>query len=81
MESIRTAPRIGIDQRCLQVVFAQKPSERTPCTRQPFRILICSPRGKARRNRCVGLDWLLIESVGLVADLAEAIGANGSEAT
>ena len=79
MEAIRTASRIGIDQRCLQVVFAHKPAERARCPRQPFRTLIRPPRGKARGNRCARLDWLLIERVGLVANLAEAFGANGSE--
>ena len=79
MEAIRTAPRIGIDQRCLQVVFAQKPPERARCSGQPFGTLIRPPRGKARGNRCAGLDGLLIERVGLLANLAKAFGANGSE--
>lgn len=79
MEAIRTAPRIGIDQRCLQFVFAQKPPKRARSPPQPFRSLIRPPRGQTRRNGCACLDWLLIERVGLVANFAKAFGANGSE--
>jgi hypothetical protein len=81
MQAIRTASRIGIDQRRLQIVFAHKPAERACRSRQPFRSLICSPRGQARGNRCAGLDWLLIERVGLAANLAEALRANRPEAS
>ena len=52
VEPIRTAARIRIDQCCLQIVFAKKPTERArrPC--RPLRAIIRTPRGKARRNRC-----------------------------
>ena len=81
MKPIRTAARIGIDQRCLQVVFAQKPTERAhrPC--RPLRAAIRPPRSKAGGNRCCRLDGLLIERFGFLADPAEALGPDRPEAS
>ena len=79
MEPIRTAARFGIDQRCLQVVFAQKPIEcaHRPC--RPLRAVVRPPRGKARGNRRRRLDGLLIERFGLLAEPAEALGPDRPE--
>ena len=79
MKPIQTAARIGIDQRCLQVVFAQKPSERAHRPRRPLRAAIRRPCSKASRNRCRRLDWLLIERFGLPAEPAEALRPNRSK--
>ena len=81
MEPIRAAARIGIDQCRLQVVFAQKPTERAhrPC--RPLRAAIRPPRSKAGRNRCCRLDRLLIERFGFLAEPAEALGPDRPEAS
>jgi hypothetical protein len=79
MEAIRTAPRIGIDQDCLQIVFTQKPAKCPHRRLRPLSVVIRAPRGKARGNRRPRLDWLLIKCFGLVANPAETPGANRSE--
>ena len=81
MEPIRATARIGIDQCRLQVVFAQKPIERAHRSCRPLRAAIRPPRSKAGRNRCRGLDRLLIERFRFLAVLAEALGPDGSEAS
>ena len=70
-------PGLGIDQRCLQVVFAQKPSERAhrPCW--PLRAAIRPPRSKAGGNRCCRLDGLLIERFRLLTDLPKLLVPTG----
>ena len=81
MQPIRAAARLGIDQRCPQVVFAQEPIERAhrPC--RPLRAAIRPPRSKAGGNRCCRLDGLLIERFRLLAGPAEALGPDRSEAS
>ena len=51
MKAIRTTSRLGIDQRRLQVVFAEKPVECAHCSDRPLLAVIRAPRGKARGNR------------------------------
>ena len=79
MEAIRTAPLVGIDQYCLQIVFTQKPAKCAHRRLRPLCVLIRAPRGKARGYRCQRLDWLLIKCFGLVANPAETPGADRSE--
>jgi hypothetical protein len=79
MEPVRATARVGIDQYCLQVVFAQEPTERTHCPCRPLRSVLRPPRSKASRNRCRRLEWLLIERFGFLAEPAEALGPDGSE--
>ena len=81
MEPIRAAARFGINQCCLQVVFAEKPIERAhrPCW--PLCTAIRSARSKTGRDRCCRFDGLLIERFWLQAELAEAIGPDWSEAS
>ena len=81
MQSIRATARLGIDQRCLQVVFAQKPSERAhrPCW--PLRSAMRPARSEAGGNRCCRLHGLLVERFRFLTGPAEALGANRSEAS
>ena len=65
MKAIRTTSRLGIDQCCLQVVFAKKPAECAHCSDRPLFAAIRAPRGKARGNRRGRLDRLLIERFGI----------------
>lgn len=81
MKAIRTAPRVRIDQRRLQVVFAEKPRECTHRSLRPLLAVIRAARGEARENRGRCLDRLLIEGIGLLTNPAKALGANRSEAS
>src|SRR5947209_13626126 len=81
MEPIRAAASIRIDQCGLQVVLAQKPSERAHRPRRPLRAAIRRPRGEASRNRRCRLDWLLIKRFGFAAEPAEALGPNRPKAS
>jgi len=81
MKAIRTTSRRWIDQRRLQVVFANKPIECAPCPDRPLFAAIRAPRRKARGNRRGRLDRLLIERFGMAANLAEAFRANRPEAS
>jgi hypothetical protein len=81
MEPIQTAADIGIDQCRLQIVFAQKPCERTHCAGRPLRAAISRPRSKASRNRCRRLDCLLVERFGFPAEPAEALIPDRPEAS
>ena len=80
MKAIRAAAHIGIDQRCLQIVFAQKPGESPPCACWPLRAVVGPRRCEAGGNRCRRLDRLLIECFGRLAELAEALGSDRPEA-
>src|SRR6266568_838059 len=79
MESIRAAARVGIDQRCLQFVLAEKPTERAyrPC--RPLRAAIRPPCGKAGGKHCRGFEGLLVKGFGSLSGPAKAHGANRSE--
>jgi hypothetical protein len=79
MKSIRAAARFRIGQCCLQVIFAQKPFERTERLNRPLRAVIRPRRGKAGGNRRRRLDWLLIERFRLLAEPAETLCPNRSE--
>jgi hypothetical protein len=81
MQAVRTTSRLGIDERCLQVVFPNKPIECTPCSSRPLFAAFGAPRRKARGNRRGRLDGLLIERFGMAAKLAEAFRANRPEAS
>src|SRR5712672_2803758 len=81
MEAIAAAASVRIDQRRPQVVFAEKPAESARSSCRPFRARVRPPRGKARGDRRGRLDRLLIECFGLLANPAEAPGADWSEAS
>jgi hypothetical protein len=80
MKAIRTAPGVGVDQRSLQVVFAKKPGKSAHRRLWPVLAIVRATRGEARGYRRGGLDRLLVERFGLVANPAKAFGANGPEA-
>ena len=77
MKAIRAAACFRICQRRLQVVFAQKPFERSKCLDRPLRAVLRSPRGKACGDRCCRLDRLLVERFRLLAEPAEAFVPTG----
>jgi hypothetical protein len=81
MKAIRAAAHIGVDQRCLQIVFAEEPPKSPPRPRWPLGANVgtrCRDAGGNRRQR---FNRLLIERVGQLADFAKALSPNGPEAT
>ena len=80
MQTVRTTPGQGIDQRQMQVVLAQKPRK---CAHRGLRPLFAAARasrGEACGNCGRGLNRLLIEGVGKMAYFAEALGTHRPEA-
>ncbi len=77
MKTIRTTARIGIDQRCLQIVFAEKPREGAHRALRPLLAIVRARRGEAGGNRRRRLDRLLVERVGrwrILPKLSEPTG-------
>ena len=64
MKAVRAAAHIGVDQRCLQIVFAEEPGEGPACPRWPFGAAIGARRREAGGNRRQRLNRLLVERVG-----------------
>ena len=82
MKPVRTTARIGIDQRCLQVVFAQKPGERAPCrlSATPRRHSHATRQGR-RKSLPHASTGCWSNASGICTNPAEAFGADGPEAS
>ena len=79
MKSIPATAHIGVDQRCLQIVFAKEPGEGAPSPGWPLNAVIGLCCRKAGGNRRQRLDRLLVECSWRLAKLAEALVADRSE--
>jgi hypothetical protein len=73
MKTIHAGACGRIHQRNLEVILAQKPIERRHCGSRPVRLFIHAHRGEAGRDRCGGLDRLLVERLRRSVTMTEAI--------
>ena len=80
MKAIRAAAHIGVDQRCLQIVFAEEPGESPACPRWPLEAVVGPRRCEAGGNCRQRLDRLLVECFGSLAQIAETLCSDRPEA-
>ena len=79
VQAIAAASRFQIDQGDRQVVTAKEPREYPRGFSFPTDIMIGAPRGEAGRDRCRGLQRLLIEWLRRLAPVAESRRADWAE--
>src|SRR5438105_13646991 len=79
MQPITTATGVQVNQGQRQIIAAEEPGECARRVSSPFEVAIGTPGRKAGRDRCRGLQGLLIERLRLLALLAKPLRTNRPE--
>src|SRR4051812_36226664 len=79
MQPITTATGVQVNQGQRQIIAAEEPGECARRVSSPFEAAIGTPGRKAGRDRCRGLQGLLIECLRLLALIAKPLGTNRPE--